>query len=93
MRAARVYQRNHRGRDLRLSRGGFTPGGREIKMSVPHCQQCSWHKYAERKPQSLLARLWRWHTRWCPGWKAYQKWLAEQPPSSTSAADRPRTPN
>jgi hypothetical protein len=22
---------------------------------------------------SLLARLWRWHTTWCPGWKAYQK--------------------
>jgi hypothetical protein len=26
---------------------------------------------AENKPQSLFARLWRWHTSWCPGWKAY----------------------
>jgi hypothetical protein len=25
----------------------------------------------------LMARLWRWHTGWCPGWKAYQAHLAE----------------
>ena len=27
--------------------------------------------------KSLMARLWRWHTNWCPGWKAYQKALAD----------------
>ena len=27
-------------------------------------------------PRSLLGRLWKWHTGWCPGWKAYQKELA-----------------
>jgi hypothetical protein len=27
---------------------------------------------SEAKPKSFVARLWRWHTRWCPGWKAYQ---------------------
>jgi hypothetical protein len=26
-----------------------------------------------------MARIWRWHTKWCPAWKAYQKELAEQP--------------
>ena len=31
--------------------------------------------YAEANPDTLLARLWRWHTGWCPGWKAYQKEL------------------
>jgi hypothetical protein len=25
-----------------------------------------------------MARLWRWHTKWCPGWKAYQKALKAQ---------------
>jgi hypothetical protein len=25
-----------------------------------------------------MARLWRWHTGWCPGWKAYQAHLADQ---------------
>ena len=44
--------------------------------AVPKCENCSFKHYAERRPDSLLARLWRWHTGWCPGWKAYQKWLA-----------------
>jgi hypothetical protein len=30
-----------------------------------------------------MARLWRWHTGWCPGWKAYQKHLAEQAQAGT----------
>ena len=31
---------------------------------------------AEAAPRSFLGRLWHWHTRWCPGWKAYQRSLA-----------------
>ncbi len=42
------------------------------------CEICRFRRHAERKPDSLIARLWRWHTTWCPGWKAYQKRLAEQ---------------
>jgi hypothetical protein len=41
------------------------------------CEMCGFRKLAERKPKSLLARIWRWHTTWCPGWKAYQKSLAK----------------
>jgi hypothetical protein len=41
------------------------------------CETCSIRKKAEEKPKSLLARIWRWHTGWCPGWKAYQAHLAE----------------
>ena len=40
------------------------------------CETCTWRAYAERKPETFLARLWRWHTKWCPGWKAYQRELA-----------------
>jgi hypothetical protein len=36
-----------------------------------NCQTCGLRARAEKKPKSLLARLWRWHTGWCPGWKAY----------------------
>ena len=36
------------------------------------CQECRWRALAERRPGSLLARLWRWHTGWCPGWRRYQ---------------------
>jgi hypothetical protein len=39
------------------------------------CQVCGLRARAEEKPGSLLARFWRWHTKWCPGWKAYVKEL------------------
>jgi len=42
------------------------------------CESCRLRKHAEERPNSLLARLWRWHTGWCPGWKAYQRSLAGQ---------------
>ena len=42
------------------------------------CETCGLRKRAEKRPDSLLGRLWRWHTGWCPAWKSYQRWLAEQ---------------
>lgn len=42
------------------------------------CETCGWRRRAEEQPRSLLARLWRWHSKWCPGWKTYQKHLAQQ---------------
>jgi hypothetical protein len=42
------------------------------------CETCPMRKKAEENPKSILARLWRWHTGWCPGWKEYQAHLAEQ---------------
>jgi hypothetical protein len=51
-------------------------------MSIIPCENCPIRKKAEANPNSLFARLWRWHTTWCPGWKAYQKSLAEQKPAS-----------
>jgi len=42
------------------------------------CATCGFRLRAEKNPKSLISRLWRWHTKWCPGWKAYQKELAEQ---------------
>jgi hypothetical protein len=41
------------------------------------CATCGFRKKAESNPKSFMARLWKWHTGWCPGWKAYQKTLAE----------------
>ena len=43
------------------------------------CATCGFRLRAEKNPKSLVSRLWRGHTKWCPGWKAYQKELAEQP--------------
>jgi hypothetical protein len=43
------------------------------------CETCPMRKKAEANPKTLMARLWRWHTGWCPGWKSYQAHLAAQP--------------
>jgi hypothetical protein len=40
------------------------------------CATCPMRLRAEEKPKSLIAMFWRWHTTWCPGWKAYQEELA-----------------
>ena len=44
----------------------------------PKCATCPMRLKAEEKPKSIMARLWRWHTTWCPGWKAYQESLENQ---------------
>lgn len=62
--------------------------GEAWKVSVRRCEVCRFRNYAERKPKSLLAHIWRWHTGWCPGWKSYIKEReAEQTPSPTSPTD------
>ena len=40
------------------------------------CEDCPMRAKAEANPKAFLSRLWKWHTGWCPGWKAYQKSLA-----------------
>ena len=52
------------------------------------CDNCRLRRYSERKSDSWIARLWRWHTGWCLGWKRYQKRLAEQ--AGKSQEDQPR---
>jgi len=47
-------------------------------MRLYICDKCPFKKFAERHPANLLIRLWRWHTGWCPGWRAYQKKLARR---------------
>ena len=31
--------------------------------------------YRDRKPDSIIGRIWKWHTGWYPGWKSYLKSL------------------
>ena len=35
------------------------------------CENCKLRAYHDRKPQSPIGRVWRWHINFCPGWKAY----------------------
>ena len=47
-------------------------------MSEPGCVKCKMRAHYERKPHSLLGRIWKWHTGWCPGWKKYLKSLNDE---------------
>jgi hypothetical protein len=47
-------------------------------IEEPRCATCPMRLKSEEKPNSLLARIWRWHTTWCPGWKTYQEYLQKQ---------------
>lgn len=47
----------------------------ENKPQESGCADCGLRKKAEASPKSLLGRLWYWHIKWCPGWKAYQETL------------------
>jgi hypothetical protein len=40
-------------------------------MAEQHCAKCSFRARYDNNPKSLLARLWRWHINFCPGWKSY----------------------
>ncbi len=50
------------------------------------CEDCALRAKAEAKPKSLAGRFWRWHTTWCPGWKAYQEYLADQEKAGQATA-------
>jgi hypothetical protein len=49
-----------------------------LELQQHKCESCGLHAYADQHPKSLIARLWRWHTTWCPGWKSYQRWKSER---------------
>lgn len=52
------------------------------------CATCSMRLRAEKKPNSIISKIWRWHTKWCPGWKAYQKELAQQSAESGQSQEK-----
>ena len=54
-------------------------------MAKPRCGGCFFRGKYDQNPRSILARLWRWHISWCPGWKAYMKSLPEGDKAGTIA--------
>jgi len=54
-------------------------------MIGPKCGSCGFRARYDKNPKSLLARLWRWHINFCPGWNAYMKSLSESERAELSA--------
>ncbi len=39
------------------------------------CSKCILRAMYDKKPDSIIGRFWRWHIKYCPGWKSYFKLL------------------
>jgi hypothetical protein len=40
-------------------------------MEEHNCENCSIRAKYDKNPKSLIGRLWRWHIKFCPGWRKY----------------------
>jgi hypothetical protein len=47
-------------------------------MAEPKCTDCGWRAKYDKHPTSFLGRLWKFHTKFCPGWKGYLRTLSEE---------------
>ena len=43
-----------------------------------NCEKCKFRAKYDLNPQSIMGRIWKWHTGWCPGWKSYVKSLPDE---------------
>jgi hypothetical protein len=46
-------------------------------MADQSCENCGFRAKYDNNPKSFLGRLWRWHAKWCPGWKKYMMSLSQ----------------
>lgn len=42
------------------------------------CANCKIRAQYDKNPKSLIGRLWHFHTKFCPGFKAYLKSLSDE---------------
>ncbi len=46
-------------------------------MESASCENCAMRAKYDTNPKSFIGRIWRWHIKFCPGWKKYMKSLDE----------------
>lgn len=44
----------------------------ESIMNLHRCADCAIRCRGQARPQSIFARIHRWHMKWWPGWRIYQ---------------------
>ena len=42
------------------------------------CENCGIRACYDKNPKSLIGRLWRFHARFCPGWRRFLARLPEE---------------
>ncbi|MFH1131103.1 MAG: hypothetical protein V1754_07190 [Pseudomonadota bacterium] len=43
------------------------------KFMALRCDKCPACNYARKNPESWIGKLFSWHGKWCPFWKAWQE--------------------
>lgn len=61
-----------------MAEGNSVENGEGEVTVESNCATCGMRMKAQENPKSWSARLWRFHTKFCPGWKAYKRELAEK---------------
>lgn len=46
-------------------------------MAEISCEDCAFRAKYDNNPKSLLGRIWKFHIKFCPGWKQYLLSLTE----------------
>lgn len=46
-------------------------------MPAHQCEHCAFRATYDNNPRAFLGRLWRFHIRFCPGWRRYMDGLPE----------------
>ena len=46
-------------------------------MKKHQCEACKLRKKYDEAPNSFVAKFWKWHIKFCPGWNGYMKSLDE----------------
>lgn len=72
---------------IRLMGAGFLAGAAAVSAGLAcsgggtekkSCADCDIRKSYDKDPSSVLGRMWKWHIRYCPGWKGYLTSLPEK---------------
>ena len=40
-------------------------------MKQYNCENCKLRQKCDANPKSIAGRFWKWHIKFCPGWKSY----------------------
>jgi len=47
-------------------------------MLIQKCSNCSFRAKYDNNPKSFVGLIWRWHTKYCPGWRKYITLLPDE---------------
>lgn len=55
-------------------------------MAEANCENCAMRAKYDKNPKSLIGRFWKWHIKFCPGWKAYLTSVSDEKRNELFAA-------